>query len=45
VVEGLVRLDKVRGPRFFFVGLPLPLAGLDGSPIRALAILGPPEDL
>jgi kynurenine formamidase len=45
IVEGLVRLEEVTEPRFFFVGLPLPLRGLDGSPIRALAILGPPDDL
>lgn len=45
VVEGLVNLDRVAAGRFFFVGLPLPLAGLDGSPVRALAILGNPDDL
>lgn len=45
VVEGLVNLGKVAATRFFFVGLPLPLAGLDGSPIRALAILGEPSRL
>jgi kynurenine formamidase len=29
----------------FFVGLPLALAGLDGLPIRALAIVGDPGEL
>ncbi len=42
VVEGLVRLDRVPGRRFFFVGLPLPFRGLDGSPVRAVAILDAP---
>ena len=45
VVEGLVRLGEVRVSRFFLVALPLPFAGLDGSPVRALAILGDPSVL
>lgn len=42
VTEGLINLSRLRQPLVFFVGLPLALAGLDGSPIRALAILGDP---
>ena len=45
VVEGLVGLNRVATRWFFFVGLPLPLRGLDGSPVRALAIVGSPDDL
>jgi arylformamidase len=45
VTEGLVNLSRVRQPSVFFVGLPLALAGLDGSPIRALAILGDPTQI
>lgn len=40
VVECLRNLDKIPSPRFFFVGLPLPIRGLDASPIRAVAIEG-----
>jgi arylformamidase len=42
VTEGLINLSRLRQPLVFFVGLPLALTGLDGSPIRALAILGDP---
>jgi kynurenine formamidase len=42
VTEGLINLSRLRQPLVFFVGLPLAFAGLDGSPIRALAILGDP---
>jgi arylformamidase len=45
VTEGLVNLSRLPRGEVFFVGLPLPLAGLDGSPIRALAILGDPNSL
>lgn len=45
VVEGLVRLAEVRASCFFLVALPLPLRGLDGSPVRALAIVGDPAAL
>lgn len=45
VTEGLINLSRLREPRVFFVGLPLKLGGLDGSPIRALAILGDPTHL
>ena len=39
IIEGLVNLDAVRGKRFQFIGLPLKIAGADGSPVRAIAIL------
>ncbi|NDQ56439.1 MAG: cyclase family protein [Acidipila sp.] len=39
IIEGLVNLDAVIGKRFQFIGLPLKIAGADGSPIRAIAIL------
>ncbi len=42
VTEGLVNLSRLPRGEVFFVGLPLPLAGLDGSPIRAVAIIGDP---
>ncbi|MGO4937969.1 cyclase family protein [Fundicoccus sp. Sow4_H7] len=36
----LVNLDQLpKGEKFLFVGLPLALVGLDGSPVRAVAIL------
>jgi len=38
----LINLSRLPRGEVFFVGLPLALAGLDGSPIRALAILGDP---
>jgi len=42
VTEGLINLSRLHTPSVFFVGLPLALAGLDGSPIRVLAIVGDP---
>ena len=42
VTEGLVNLSRLPRGEVFFVGLPLPLKGLDGSPIRAVAIVGDP---
>jgi kynurenine formamidase len=36
IVEGLANLDALP-ERFTFIGFPLPLAGRDGSPIRAVA--------
>jgi kynurenine formamidase len=42
VTEGLVNLSRLPRGEVFFVGLPLALAGLDGSPIRAVAIVGYP---
>ena len=38
VVECLCNLDKIPNQRFFFVGMPLPVKGLDASPIRAIAL-------
>ncbi len=38
VVECLCNLDKIPNQRFFFVGLPLPVVGMDASPIRAIAL-------
>ena len=43
VTEGLANLSRLPRGEVFFVGLPLPLAGLDGSPIRAVAIVGDPK--
>ncbi len=40
VVECLRNLGAISTDRFFFVGLPLPVKGLDASPIRAIAIEG-----
>lgn len=37
IVESLANLDQLP-PRFTFIGFPLPLAGCDGSPIRAVAV-------
>jgi arylformamidase len=38
VIECLCNLDKIPNQRFFFVGLPLPVKGMDASPIRAIAL-------
>ena len=45
VTEGLINLSRLPRGDVFFVGLPLALVGLDGSPIRALAIVGDPHGL
>jgi kynurenine formamidase len=42
VTEGLINLSRLPHGEVFFVGLPLPLKKLDGSPIRAVAIIGDP---
>ncbi len=39
IFEALVNLDRVVGARFWFLGLPLRIAGGEASPIRAIAIL------
>lgn len=39
VIENLVRVEEIPRHRFRFVGAPLPLRGLSGSPIRALALV------
>jgi arylformamidase len=38
VVECLCNLEQIPNQRFFFMGLPLPVKGLDASPIRAIAL-------
>ncbi len=38
IIENLINLDKLTKTRFFFMGLPLNIAGLTASPIRAVAI-------
>jgi arylformamidase len=40
VIECLTNLGKIPQQRFFFSGLPIPVKGLDASPIRAVAIVG-----
>ncbi len=39
IFEALVNLDKLAGQRFFFIGLPLKLEGVEASPIRAVALV------
>ena len=39
IIEGLTNLEMLVGHRFQFIALPLKIAGVDGSPIRAIAIL------
>jgi kynurenine formamidase len=43
VIEGLINLSRLPRGGVFFVGLPLALHGLDGSPVRAVAIVGDPR--
>ncbi len=38
IMENLTNLDKLTKTRFFFMGVPLRIKGLSGSPIRALAV-------
>ncbi|WP_167859710.1 cyclase family protein [Paenibacillus cymbidii] len=40
IVEGLANLDRIGRDRFFFMAAPLRIRGRDGSPVRALAMLG-----
>jgi kynurenine formamidase len=37
IIENLVGIDRIPTKRFRFRGLPLPFAGLTGSPLRAVA--------
>ena len=37
-MEHIAHLDALQGPRFQFVGVPLRIRGVTGSPIRAIAI-------
>lgn len=39
IIEGLTNLDPLVGRRFQFIALPLKILGVDGSPLRAIAIL------
>lgn len=39
IIEGLTNLDPLVGRRFRFIALPLKIAGADGSPVRAVAIV------
>lgn len=38
IMENLVNLDQLTQTRFFFMGIPLNIKGLSGSPIRAIAV-------
>jgi arylformamidase len=38
MVESLTNLDQLRSPRFQILILPLPIEGLDSSPVRVLAL-------
>lgn len=40
IVEGLAHLDQLPADDFFLAAAPLRLRGLDGSPVRALGIVG-----
>ena len=40
IIERLAHLDQLREKRFFFIGLPVRVKGLDSFPIRAIAIEG-----
>ena len=39
IFEALVNLDQLVGQRFYFLGLPLKLDGVEASPIRAVALV------
>lgn len=38
IMENLTNLDQLTKTRFFFMGIPLNIKGLSGSPIRAVAV-------
>ncbi|MCL5935683.1 MAG: cyclase family protein [Firmicutes bacterium] len=38
IMENIANLDKLSKTRFFFMGIPLRVKGLTGSPIRAVAV-------
>lgn len=40
IVENLAYLERVPSSRFLFIGLPFPIVGGTGSPIRAVAVVG-----
>jgi kynurenine formamidase len=37
IIEGLTNLDRIKGQRFRFAALPLPIPGASGCPVRAVA--------
>jgi kynurenine formamidase len=39
IIENLYHLEEIPQPRFIFFGLPLPISGGSGSPIRAVAYI------
>jgi kynurenine formamidase len=39
IIENLANLERVPVSRFLFIGLPLPIRGGTGSPIRAIAVI------
>jgi arylformamidase len=39
IVEGLINLDKLIGYKVTCIALPLKIAGADGSPVRAVALI------
>lgn len=39
IIEGVTNLDQLVGKRFQFIALPLKIAGADGSPVRAIALI------
>lgn len=39
IIEVLANLDKIRKKRFFFMGIPAKMGGLDSFPIRAVALV------
>jgi kynurenine formamidase len=45
IVEGLANLDQLKADRVLFSALPLRIKGRDGSPCRAIAIEGLPDEL
>jgi len=40
LIEVMVNLDQLRERRFFFIGIPVAIVGLDAFPIRAVALEG-----
>lgn len=39
ILENLTNLDRISGTSFTLIALPLPFVGMDGSPVRAVALL------
>ena len=38
ILENLTNLDQITASVFTLIALPLPFAGMDGSPVRAVAL-------